>query len=362
MSENILAYRLLRSANLSEHHQQLVRATISKLDYESMKLQISKNFADQSMDSDNDISIKLESANLSSHNEYSSSGTFYGNVSRPPRSFYGRGANRLGWTRNRGGFRGSATRGMSRPKRGKNPLNDRGVVSRCQICDSMNHWAANCPDATYYTEEYDAYNEWDDGNAEHHVTLYQAAFIGEYSMKTFVAESMSAAILDSGASSTVCGKTWMECYVDGLPAENREKVVYKPSLNSFKFGSGSIFPSLYKAKLPAVVGGKKIMIETDVVDSDIPMLLSKSAMKKADTSINFKDDSVNMFGVKQEIIATSSGHYAVPLNKSLDILKDVSTNKASIILHSESVRGDKMKMAQKLHAQFSHPEKSKLML
>ena len=181
-------------------------------------------------------------------------------------------------------------------------------------------------------------------------------------MKTFVAESMSAAILDSGASSTVCGKIWMECYVDGLPAENQEKVVYKPSLNSFKFGSGSIFPSLYKAKLPAVVGGKKIMIETDVVDSDIPMLLSKSAMKKADTSINFKDDSVNMFGVKQEIIATSSGHYAVPLNKSLDILKDVSTNKASIILHSESVRGDKMKMAQKLHAQFSHPEKSKLML
>ena len=170
---------------------------------------------------------------------------------------------------------------MSRPKRGKNPLNDRGVVSRCQICDSMNHWAANCPDATYYTEEYDAYNEWDDGNAEHHVTLYQAAFIGEYSMKTFVAESMSAAILDSGASSTVCGKIWMECYVDGLPAENQEKVVYKPSLNSFKFGSGSIFPSLYKAKLPAVVGGKKIMIETDVVDSDIPMLLSKSAMKKS---------------------------------------------------------------------------------
>ena len=46
MSEDILAYRVLKSANISEHHQQLARATLSKFDYESMKKQLNKIFGD----------------------------------------------------------------------------------------------------------------------------------------------------------------------------------------------------------------------------------------------------------------------------------------------------------------------------
>ena len=122
-----------------------------------------------------------------------------------------------------------------------------------------------------------------------------------------------------------------------------------------------MYKSLYKVKLPATIGKKEILIETDVVKSDIPMLLSKSAMKKADTRINFKDDTVNMLWVKQDIIATTSGHYAVPLNKNKEIFDDISRNGSSIVLHADSLWSDKMKIARKLHAQFSHPEKSKFM-
>ena len=46
MSEDILAYRLLRSANISQHHEQLARATISDLNYQNMKLQLKKIFGD----------------------------------------------------------------------------------------------------------------------------------------------------------------------------------------------------------------------------------------------------------------------------------------------------------------------------
>ena len=46
MSSDILAYRLLKSANLSEQHEQLARATIAKFDYESMKGQLKKIFGD----------------------------------------------------------------------------------------------------------------------------------------------------------------------------------------------------------------------------------------------------------------------------------------------------------------------------
>ena len=180
------------------------------------------------------------------------------------------------------------------------------------------------------------------------------------SMKVFVSESLAAAILDSGASSTVAGKVWVDCYVDGLSSQMQESVTYHDSINSFKFGSGKVFPSLYRVKLPAVIGDEQIFIETDVVDSDIPMLLSKEAMKKANTRINFKDNTVNMFGYKQNVLVTSSGHYAVPLNGNREILAEVLSRSAHVVLHAEALLGDKMKIAKMLHAQFSHPEPGKL--
>ena len=130
--------------------------------------------------------------------------------------------------------------------------------------------------------------------------------------------------------------------------------------NSFKFGSGKIFSSLYKDRVPATIGDKDVFIESDLVESDIPMLLSKTAMKRANTNINFKNETVNIFGQKQKLLLTSSGHYTVPLNKSSKILASISTQKQNIILHTEALKGDKLKIALKLHSQFSHPSSEKL--
>lgn len=43
-------------------------------------------------------------------------------------------------------------------------------------------------------------------------------------MKIFVSESLSAAVLDSGAPSTVSGKTWMNCYIDSLATDKQSDV------------------------------------------------------------------------------------------------------------------------------------------
>ena len=39
--------------------------------------------------------------------------------------------------------------------------------------------------------------------------------------------------------------------------------------------------------LPATIGHTKVNKKTDVVEADIPLLLSKYSMKKADTTIDF---------------------------------------------------------------------------
>ena len=133
----------------------------------------------------------------------------------------------------------------------------------------------------------------------------------------------------------------------------------------FIFGSGDPVNSLHKVKIPASIENQDIFIESDVVDNDIPMLLSKSAMKKANTSIDFQSDTVTMLGQKQQVIRTISVHYAIPLGSNQQILKDsvVSPDKTRITLFSRnSDLMSEKKVAHKLHSQFSHPTAEKLIL
>ena len=362
MSSDILAYRLLNSANLPEQQKQLARATVGDLTYEQMKSQLKKIFGDSSAtDSENSALIKIEPTYQSQLEHDTWYGQGYGqgygrrgsNRARPPfqrgsfRGVRGSGGGA------RGGHRGSGNRSLIK---GRNPVDEYGNITKCSVCSSVNHWAASCPDGQYYSEVCE--EEYVDPN--HEVTLYQSNLITEDCMKVFVAESIGCAILDSGATSTVSGKKWMDIYCNSLSPDRQAKINYYDSTNSFKFGSGEVYKSLYKMSVPATIGKKNIHIETDIVELDIPMLLSKSSMKRAQTEINFKDDTVKMLGQVQDISLTTSGHYAVSLNEKKQILDDVTRKGASITLNVQDHSEDKWKTAHKLHYQFSHPHPNKL--
>ena len=79
----------------------------------------------------------------------------------------------------------------------------------------------------------------------------------------------------------------------------------------FKFG-GEKLTSLGSYQLPANLGGKDIKISVDVVDSDIQLLLSLKAMKKAKTQLDLEQDSAEIFGKSILLYHTTSGHYCVP--------------------------------------------------
>ena len=55
-------------------------------------------------------------------------------------------------------------------------------------------------------------------------------------------------------------------------------------------------------------------VVTDVVKSEIPLLLSKESMKKAGTKIDFVKDKIIIFGKEISLQFTSSGHYSIPLH------------------------------------------------
>ena len=76
MSTDILAYRLLKSANLSEQHQQLARAAITELTYDTVKTQLKKIFGDNP-DFDPNCSVKVETVNECTYEEHRSSDVHY---------------------------------------------------------------------------------------------------------------------------------------------------------------------------------------------------------------------------------------------------------------------------------------------
>ena len=58
---------------------------------------------------------------------------------------------------------------------------------------------------------------------------------------------------------------------------------------------------------------QKVQITTEVIDKDLPLLLSKQAMKNAKVSIDFENDTVEILEKEHQIQFSSTGHYCIPI-------------------------------------------------
>ena len=58
----------------------------------------------------------------------------------------------------------------------------------------------------------------------------------------------------------------------------------------FKFGGGEKLTSISSYEIPAVIADTEVLIKTDVVTSDIPLLLSIDTMKKARVKLDLVND------------------------------------------------------------------------
>ena len=94
-------------------------------------------------------------------------------------------------------------------------------------------------------------------------------------------DARNCALLDSACISTVCGEIWLENYLSSPDHEDRRKLKRFIGQKSFKFGGRERLKSKGEYNRPAVIAGKEVTIITDVVESDIPLLLSRQAMKTA---------------------------------------------------------------------------------
>ena len=171
--------------------------------------------------------------------------------------------------------------------------------------------------------------------------------MSQHDITDLLGETIGAVVLDSGCSETVCGQKWYDCFVDTLPQVIKKGLTIQKSSRTFKFGSGKVLPSLMKVSLPCKISGIRVDIVTDVVNSDIPLLLIKAAMKRAKTHLDFENDTFVMFGRKQKLNCTPTGHYYIPLAKPLPS----SGNSSEVLFIKEinnKTKGEKLAIATKL--------------
>ena len=395
LPEPVLAYRALKSANLRPEDERLIKATVSELTLAEMSKQLKKvmrgyNTSNTSerkypavqVKSELDIEFN-ESAPEKQNDPETPNEVYYGRWSGR-RPYYN--SNRRGRSnRGRGGRYNSMERynryGTHSSGKKYNPPGPDGKPSRCNLCGCTLHWAKDCPYSS--TDEKPQNNQTDDYVYEANIVLMNQYVDeenivlvteqeNEHDGSTFLGETIGCVVLDNGASGSVCGLNWYECFLETLPDQIRDNIKIKDGKRTYKFGDGMKLQSLCNVTLPCVIDGIRVDIITDVVDSDIPLLLSKAAMKRAKTHLNFENDTVVMLGRKLKLKCTSSGHYYVPITRPLPtkencnhvlFIKEIESicNLVYFVKEIESKStSEKLKIAKKLHRQFSHPSGKKL--
>lgn len=339
LPDGVQAFFLLTAANISEDMEKLARATCKDMTYGEMKSTIKKIFGDpESADIKSAApNIKSEPAFIASQSEQEEAYYTYnrGRSRGSRRGQYVKGRGQYG----RQPWKKRGTSGM--PKSG-NPVGYNGEPMKCFKCGSKEHLIKDC------TAE------------ECHFTLLSSKVDKSNKLNALLRETLGMGVLDSACTKTVCGMTWKNAYLDQLSEEDRSLVKEVPVNTRFRFGDGVECVSTSLVTLPVVIGNVKGAIETNVVDNEIPLLLSRKSMKSAGCNLDFTNDTATMLGQSIKLVSTDAGHYCIPLSKYT--LNPV-TNTA-VILHTTSLDGlsvtQKREKALKLHKQFSHASKDKL--
>ena len=322
----VKAFALLNSCNFEEEERNLIMAGLQEITYESMKTKIQQIFG-------NKIGIHEKEKNIPDSGACAekSPDVLY---SRNYPNQRGRGNFRGGFSRRGRGssngyqarmsdqsMRGRSFRGNPRYARGKPRYQDDG----CFECKAHDHWAKDCPklakgSRTWVADGTEEYEDDDEDyvmftlvdtvkdNASHAVETGETVLVS-----SLVDDSKGCGVLDSGCTKTVCGKRWLQDYMNNLSDYERSMVKEESSPATFTFGDGVAVKSTKKLTLPCMIGGLRGKVVTDVVDCDIPLLLSKKSMKSVGMILNFKDDSVKVKNKYIKLRSTTSGHYALPM-------------------------------------------------
>jgi transposase InsO family protein len=257
-----------------------------------------------------------------------------------------------------GGWRGRGGKPYDRPKFMENRKDENGKVTQCNFCSSTYHYQGGCE--AFKASKVGEKKKEQEAHLTQHEEEIDFALAAQHKsdLSLFTREARNCAALDTCCTSSVAGEQWLDIFVESLDEASKAKLKGPlPSNRVFKFGNNGHLRSVGSYILPAVLAGKNVTIQTDVVESDIPLLLSKIAMKKLKMKIDLDKDKCEIFGQEVELMTTSSGHYCLNLlNKSKD---DEDFAWVLAVDLASLSNEEQFKSIVKLHKQMGHHPKKK---
>ena len=359
LPEEILAYMLMKQAGLGHLEKMLIlsRVDIEKKDdlFKDVKMNM-KNILGKRMQenkkSGNTDDIKIDAALLAQNEEVLATYGYYRNRSNTyPKS--------KPWSNKP--KRKDFPKRLDKSGREINPSNRDGKLLLCNSCGSYRHLQDKCPDSHENRKGNILITEHSDSNTQpDRFVLFTS---DKEEISKFTLEARNCAALDTCCTTTVAGKNWIKMFLESLPLEAR-KLVKGPHKSDKVFkgvGKGTL-PSIEQYTIPAEIGECPVLIQVDIIDSDIPMLLSKSAMKKAKMVLHMDQDFAEVMGKHVMLNTTSAGHYVVPLLTKGGGLHSPDDHAVQIdeinALHIfQASPEEKYKALEKLHKQFGHRPK-----
>ena len=290
---------------------------------------------------------KLEPAFLAQHEDVLADAGYYRQRANTAPSNH-KGGSSKGFNRTQNKWNKSSNSKEYHNNRSTRPVNPKasdGKIITCKDCGSYRYLVKDCQhsyerkkDEANLTDTYPA----DDNNMSQECCHFTSdveendfeieRFIlftsDDKEMSKFTSEALNKAALDTCCTLTVAGEKWMKHYLSSLPHSMKQKVKgpYQGK-RCFQFGNQGTLKSTAKYFLPAIIAEKEVMIEVDVIPSDIPMLLSKAEMKKSNMVLYMLEDKVEVLGKSLNLDTTSSGHYLLPLiDESINIQEIFSIN------------------------------------
>ena len=271
---------------------------------------------------------------------------------------------------------------QQQPDIGSNPIGTDGKRWQCKACKSTMHLIAKCPHAKSYNQSngkrqnYESYkkketylvevnhdnevdepllNEYESDSSDPEYVSDQVFCTTDSQKSMFLTEGFGKGSFDTGCTASVAGQVWFDNFVKELPKLRKQQIQgpFK-SGRTFMFGNQGVLSSGAMYKLPVKLRGEDHEMEVDIINSDIPLLISRKEMSKLDISIDNKNDKATIRGLPLPVSTTSAGHLIVDLIGKKEVIEMEKVFSVNIMDGDES---QQMKSLNKIHKQFGHRPK-----
>ena len=341
--DSLKAYFLIKAANLHEDHERLVRAT-AKMEFEDMKEQLNKVFGQYNEKDEVEVALPIKEECLyGAVGQQRRGGQGIRRLRRTPeQNWRHEGQQSQNWRseRNHDNWRGDRSHKSTQKSR-DNPKDEEGNIMRCHECDSKKHLVRQCPHR-------DKPKEVKVSDVEQ-IKAVNVTLVTEN--LPHLQDGLGKGILDCGCTKTVAGNVWMSEYINQLDPESRQEIKEKVSSATYRFGDGKEAQSIKQVNIPLQICDQEVSIWVDVVKSHIPLLIGLPTMSDLGLVIDTGNHQITSNGNVFPLDINFQGHYEL----------SVLPNKTEEIYIADKNNTNTMKqMAIKLHRQFAHPSKERL--